>query len=921
MDNSQRHGGAIDPETGLPQQQAPTRIHHGAHGGAIDPRTGLPSAPTGYQQHSPPQMSQPSQWPARPPMGHQANIPPQVPQQAQWAQQGHVQSWNSGSAVQGQEGAGVLVSRQLRNVEQFEFRSGDQPGGYDIASENYRKTVKVLPTNLKTWNHILTTHTSFRWTFVNFFQKAGWIYEDRSNRRHRDFAGRVCEKPLSDRFLHNEGYLRNLIVQCTDDIFQGPANSTWRRTYIRNVSPLKSRIATWVLDFSNDPESWEDWVIMLLRTVPAAIAMTLCFWEFTTQRVENSSYYAGVPYRFHGDAKVWANPLEDRKPLSLGTNNQVYRMLKPRHLCFLKKPHQDELHGISVREVADWEHVEGKSANLDYLFVAYSAKQFSDRSPEDMMALIRIAERACRAAKLPAFWIGSHCMKDPSELENDVYRIADILRGAQKMVIAIGPPVEARASSPDQTPTDTDTLLRQWGSRMWTFPEVLLSPGDDIIVYTRESPDPPLRISKNQFASRVWNDGDGDGGGDGGTTKDGFPKPIPGYYDAKLSGQLIDHYAGTLSLSRLELAIVLLQCLYARETSEHLPGDQSYALQGLLHLRPRIDRTDSQFQAFARLSLANDSDRLLERYICVLPVSPAQKWYDMADAYGSQLWDIAPTCQVAAICQDDTVVIDGAHGANIRWKSFYYVAFTRNFSWGRWFASIAMEYQFGFFIAAISLFATAAVGRVVNFANILGGLIFLGLYVWIWLSTPRLVRICLGGKLTDVQATLFGFEGYLNAPTVERAIFGGNFNRLSWSTNGSPLSRSYVNNHGERVPLDPTTDPVVRAKLEAAKGATPAPGQMRVFTLVDTYNMEMTLFEAERPPVSIFLCGSEGGMQRAVGCSYDFTTQTMYRETVLRMPTTSLNRMDRTSRFRFGLRRPDKGFKAYAASGKVDGQV
>jgi len=169
-----------------------------------------------------------------------------------------------------------------------------------------------------------------------------------------------------------------------------------------------------------------------------------------------------------------------------------------------------------------------------------------------------------------------------------------------------------------------------------------------------------------------------------------------------------------------------------------------------------------------------------------------------------------------------------------------------------------------------------------------------------------------------VQAALFGFEGYLNAPTVERAIFGGNFNRLSWSTNGSPLSRSYVNTHGERIGIDPTTDATVRAKVEAAKHATPAnPSQtMRIFTLVDTYNMEMTLFEAARPPSCIFLCGAEGGMQRAVGCSYDFSSHTMYRETVLRMPTTSLNRMDRVARFRFGLRRPEKPFEARPVGGE-----
>ena len=76
-----------------------------------------------------------------------------------------------------------------------------------------------------------------------------------------------------------------------------------------------------------------------------------------------------------------------------------------------------------------------------------------------------------------------------------------------------------------------------------------------------------------------------------------------------------------------------------------------------------------------------------------------------------------------------------------------------------------------------------------------------------------------------------------------------------------------------------------------------------MFTIVDTYSMEMTLFEAVRPPVGLFFCAHEGGMQRAIGCSYDWTTQTMYRETVLRMPTASLNRMDRVPRFRFGIQR------------------
>jgi hypothetical protein len=80
---------------------------------------------------------------------------------------------------------------------------------------------------------------------------------------------------------------------------------------------------------------------------------------------------------------------------------------------------------------------------------------------------------------------------------------------------------------------------------------------------------------------------------------------------------------------------------------------------------------------------------------------------------------------------------------------------------------------------------------------------------------------------------------------------------------------------------------------------------LQIFTLVDTYSMTVTLFEAARPPTALVICGSEGGMKRAVGCSYDWTTGTLYRETVLRMPTTVLNRMDRVNKLKFGLTRPN----------------
>lgn len=74
-------------------------------------------------------------------------------------------------------------------------------------------------------------------------------------------------------------------------------------------------------------------------------------------------------------------------------------------------------------------------------------------------------------------------------------------------------------------------------------------------------------------------------------------------------------------------------------------------------------------------------------------------------------------------------------------------------------------------------------------------------------------------------------------------------------------------------------------------------------SLIQFSSRTVMMCQAVRPPVIALLCGSEGGMQRAVMCSYDWTTQTFYRETILRMETRILERMPRIGRVRFGLRR------------------
>ncbi|KAF3904847.1 hypothetical protein ABW20_dc0105623 [Dactylellina cionopaga] len=696
-----------------------------------------------------------------------------------------------------------------------------------------------------------------RW--YSFIFEAQYVYEATRRFRHRDAAGRVIERPLCDRYIHHgTGKLRKLVVACTDDIHRVNGTATWRRTYVKNGSALKVRIATWVIDYDKDPGSVESKIIQMLRALPAAISLVFCFW--TQSKVRHGAFYAPVEYQYHGDAKLWRNSIENRTTIQ---SLQEYRILKPRHLCFLKSPEEKRNVGVDVRSVSDWENAEGQDLDLSYIFVAYSAAQFNHASGPAMHDLHQIAEAAARSAGVLAYWTAASCMRNPAQVESDVYRIADVLRGSRKMVIVVGQPDGTREAM------STDDLLKAWGNRMWTFPEVLLSPGRQISVYIRgEDMQNPLIISKNQFAGRVWT-------------------------DASESRQLIDSYLGNLALSRLEQAVIALNCLYRRQTTQYLAGDQAYALMGLLRLKPGINYTDTQFQAFSRLSTANDSDMLLERYLCTLPLTPQQPWHNMEDAYHCALWDINPYTQVAAICENDTVILDGAYAAGIRWKGFYAVAFATGTSFKRTCARILLRIN-----SCVLLIALLIVGKNPTAGGILVAIGFL-----MSLCSPRLIRRVYGGKVRDVQAALFAVEGYINVATAERAIFGGSFGRMTWSVNGSPLSRSGINQHGERVGVNPTRDPAVQEKVDRARHARP--GEMRVFTLVDTYNMQVTLFEAVRPPTVVILCASEGGMQRAIGCSYDWTTSTMYRETVFRMPTASLQRMNRIPRVRIGLQKPE----------------
>lgn len=588
-------------------------------------------------------------------------------------------------------------------------------------------------------------------------------------------------------------------------------------------------------------------------------------------------------------------------------DNLPARHFRPRYLCFLRNG-SDSSTQCETWKVADWVKKNGPTADTDFVFLSYTRKHFCVASEKELTkwdlpseetraAYVQLAKtdrrtllnygiEAARSAGKNAFWLDFECIRDTdneakaTSQSDDVYRICDIVRAAHSMAILVGPLPASRLPDGIKDTYSPEAMMRwlqEWGTRLWTLPEILLcSPEYRVKIFAIDAPLKPKQLAKRNFASYAWR-------------------------DAKLVRQLVDHYESSIILTPLELVSIALECLANRQTDQFSKGDIVYALMGLLRRRPAIDKSDTSFEAFARLSLANDSDELLERLLCMQPIQNVAPWYKMKDAWGAHLWDIEPRCQIAGIVGDQVVTLDGVYGATIAWDCMEPVAFIMRETAAHSRCKKSISSIPHYLLAGLLL-------TLYNVSNIMAdievSLDLLGtVLVWIniltmvvafliLLAAPIMLLYIYSGKFWSTQAHFVGVQGRADLGMAERYLFGFNRGRLRWSTNGSMLSRHRLKD-GEclPVPLDVTED-----HAGSRAGET-------LFTLIDTYSMTATCFYAERPPVTVMICGQEGGMQRAVLCSYDWRRQTFTRETVLRMKTLVLDRMFRVDRFRFALRR------------------
>lgn len=597
--------------------------------------------------------------------------------------------------------------------------------------------------------------------------------------------------------------------------------------------------------------------------------------------------------------KDWRYPLDARnktenKREMKSISVEIKRAVEPTYLCFL-----DKLQGnmIFLDSVSAWRKKYGNTTPTDFVFVSFTAQHLGGTFDNEYLK--NVGRHAAMDIGASAYWISTSCLSDPSEKDMEkknrekqetCWTIGDIVRRARAVAIVVPGPLDTEPK---------DKSLREWGERVWTMPELLLYTEKHPIYVYEESRtlDQRRLFSRREVWDKVWGD----------------------HAD---SGQLIDHYEGSLKLSPLELVTVALRCLFRRKIKTYVEGDHSYALMGLLRQRPNVVTTDSAFQAFARLSLANDSNLLMERMICLLPKHLNNDWWSLDDAWDVELWDIYPKTQICGIGDNDTVILDGARGAAIRWDKFIPVLTLGQESMrhrlARWILRIVPGPFIVLVIFTIVITSSFNQNRDWTFLKVLTGLV--GIFP---LLCPHLTRLIYCTKVHESQPLFFGIEGYLDIYNLELLVFGSFEGRLGWSTAGSPLSRHELDRAGMKkdffqgadeteiehlmetenmyTGLDPVKcDERIKERVEQAK--TSSHLQKKVFTLVDTHTMTVTLFEAVRPPVAVVICGAEGGMQRALLCSQDWTSGILYRETVLRMETRVWDRMNTLSRVRLGLK-------------------
>ncbi|KAK5086065.1 hypothetical protein LTR70_007495 [Exophiala xenobiotica] len=122
--------------------------------------------------------------------------------------------------------------------------------------------------------------------FPESYQLPGYYHKPNTNdasqkRRHQDAFRRRFEGWDEDRFLDPlNGKVRKLFVQTVDEMYDVPNDTSWRRTYIRNISPWLLRLAWWPYShMPNDAVSGSTTHKRTMKGIVAALQARVGNWD------------------------------------------------------------------------------------------------------------------------------------------------------------------------------------------------------------------------------------------------------------------------------------------------------------------------------------------------------------------------------------------------------------------------------------------------------------------------------------------------------------------------------------------------------------------------------------------------------------------------------------------------------------------
>lgn len=786
--------------------------------------------------------------------------------------------------------------------------------------------------------------------------------------RYRNAWGDNRHKKYLDRDVYystTKGYPRRLVVQATQEVREEAQHDRrprhWGHKRIKGNTPLIVRLSELCLNpFSIDKYHEEDetstekkrskkLLMILIRPLhwlTSAILTLLLSWaiqvgvcvEVMSTPWTDSNW--SEPYRDYENVH-WAWPKHavntlDQSPINPKPQTSITKLTIPRFLVVWDKK-------LGRWETKETCHLRDEKTGMlePYIFLSFSRANYAANDEKLRPFFHSVAkeildyENAGKDPKdhLRAFWVDIDCIShtSPADYTNGVNTICDAVRCSKRVYILL--------------PSDSPEEKRAWGNRMWTLPEVLLAA--EKIRYcvtpswkTQLPIQEPLPfflqdVSLTDMYESFWPS----------ASKSRRASIGKGYDEQHENAitHLIDHYTNRNTLSDLQQFTFAVQALAELTSgSDNIQGCSTphvaYAAMGLMSYRLTPDETDSAYQAIARLSLVNDTNRLLERLICLfprptlLPADTESKNKDLQllrniadkDQYETHLWDIKPLCDVVGIGNEETpaVILDSCRGIPIRWKNFPRLKYTRGLSgFLPKFQMFVMAVGSWFILAAFNLFGVAAALGFATYANkyyqgensdssdsgtnnsdstksnlkvaFSSELVLYSLFAvlaffaagWIfsWCSPKVVQQLCNGGQ-QGISCHLVGFEGIMSLKDIEKTMYGNYHRRLSYAASTTPFSKALHDNH---IRMGKEPDSKDRKELqkfwETERAKLGIPDTHCLFTIVDTGNLTVSVISAERPPVVALICGREGGMLRTVLCSWRFENNCLYRESVMRM--------------------------------------